>query len=89
MIATSSDETMIVRDEEIEIGEQTLVQLPLGTVVNIHSRTTVPQHRPVKNVDYEAIDRLERKLDVALRQIAALAQRLESMDMTLARVVGR
>ncbi|HWW61455.1 MAG TPA: hypothetical protein VN181_08820 [Thermoanaerobaculia bacterium] len=89
MIATNSDETMIVRDEEeFEIGEQTLVQLG-ARVVGIHSRTTIPQHRPVKNVDYEAIDRLERKLDVALRQLTLLAQRLESMDMTLARVVGR
>lgn len=37
----------------------------------------------------DAITRLEQKLDLALRQIAALQQRLESMDATLMKMLMR
>lgn len=39
--------------------------------------------------DPEAIARLEQKLDLAIRQIAALQQRLESMDATLMKMLTR
>jgi hypothetical protein len=39
--------------------------------------------------DEDPIARLERKLDLALRHIAALQQRLESMDATLVRMLTR
>ena len=43
----------------------------------------------VAHAPEETIARLEQKLDLALRQIAALQQRLESMDATLMKMLMR
>ena len=43
----------------------------------------------VANAPDDAIVRLEQKLDLALRQIASLQQRLESMDATLMKMLMR
>ena len=76
------------------------VQDELGTVVTMPIDTTprnplaaVPAG-PVAvavavAVEEDPMTRLERKLDAALRQIAALQQTIESLDLTLARALSR
>lgn len=92
-------------EEPFSYGDQTVVQLrsqpfivqdELGTVVTMPIDTSprplaaVPQV-PLDTVfiEEDPIARMERKLDAAMRQIAALQQRLESLDVTLARALSR
>lgn len=70
------------------------VQDEIGTVVTMPIDTTPRQ--PLASVPRETvfaeedpIARLERKLDAAMQQIAAMQQRLESLDLTLARALSR
>ena len=55
-------------------GEAAVAAIPLQTVA-------VPQEDPIA--------RLERKLDLALIQLEKLQQRIESIDLTLVRVLSR
>lgn len=72
------------------------VQDELGTVVTMPIDTTprnplaaVPAGPVAVAVEEDPMTRLERKLDAALRQIAALQQTIESLDLTLARALSR
>jgi hypothetical protein len=87
---TNSDATVAIRpaeDDPFSYGDQTVLQLrtqrfdvqeEFGTVVLM----------PVPEPE-DPMARMEQKLDLALKQIAALQQRLESLDVTLARVLSR
>lgn len=77
------------------------VQDELGTVVTMPIDTTprnplaavpagpVGVPRETVFVEEDPMTRLEGKLDAALRQIAALQQTIESLDLTLARALSR
>lgn len=75
----------IVQDE---IG--TVLTMPIDTTPRMPLATAPPASSlDTVFAEEEPIARLERKLDAALGQIAALQQRLESLDTTLARVLAR
>ncbi len=74
------------------------VQDELGTVVTMPIETAVARIpvavAPAPPLDTlfaeeDAMARLERKLDTALRHIEKLQQRIESLDVTLARALAR
>jgi hypothetical protein len=97
-----SEETPFPDSDPFEYGDQTVVQLraqpfivedELGTIVTMpidtHTRL-IPVPRPEEVfVEEDPLARMERKLDAAMRQIAALQQQLDSLDLTLARVLAR
>ena len=78
---------MLLRSQAFEVQED------FGTIVS------APAHLPSPGIDVplpiaapddgDPLVRLERKLDMALRQIEKLQQRLESIDLTLARTLAR
>ncbi|HYH07238.1 MAG TPA: hypothetical protein VEK11_09305 [Thermoanaerobaculia bacterium] len=84
-------------DDVFNFGERTIFQLraqsftveeEFGTMAAVP--VTTPQlveELPIAGVD--PIIQLQQKLDLALRQIAALQQRVDSMDATLARALNR
>ena len=90
-------------DSPFAYGEHTVLQMraqpfdvqdELGTVVTMPIDTNVRMPLaavPVETVfaEEEPIFRLERKLDLALRHIEKLQQRIESLDLTLARALSR
>lgn len=76
-------------------GERTVLQMrsqpfevedELGTVVTMPIDTNP---RKTILIEEDALLRLERKMDEALRHIDKLQQRIESLDLTLARVLSR
>ena len=82
-------------DNPFAYGEQTVLQMrsqtfevedELGTVVAMPIDTNP---RKTLLVEEDALIRLERKLDIALQHIEKLQHRIESLDMTLARVLSR
>jgi hypothetical protein len=82
------DQTVVqLRSQSFDVEDErgTVVTMPIGT----DPRLTVAAPAPEVFVDEEPLVRLERKLDLALRQITALQQQLDSLDVTLARVLSR
>lgn len=86
-------------DENVfDYGDRTIFQLrtqsfaienDYGTMIGpLSTPTTLPVVETPVAVD-DPIARLEQKLDLALRQIALLQQKLDSMDVTLARALNR
>jgi hypothetical protein len=82
-------------DSPFAYGEHTVLQLrsqpfevqdELGTVVTMPIDTNP---RKTVLIEEDTLLRLERKMDEALRHIDKLQQRIESLDMTLARVLSR
>ena len=71
-----------------ELG--TVVTMPIETNVRMPLAAVEPSV-PLDTVfaEEEPMARLERKLDTALRQIEKLQQRIESLDLTLARALSR
>lgn len=76
-------------------GEHTVLQMrsqtfevedELGTVISMPIDTNP---RKTILIEEDAVVRLERKLDLALQHIEKLQHRIESLDMTLARVLSR
>lgn len=91
-------------EDVFEYGDHTILQLrsqpfavqdDFGTIVTMPLETTPFRTVAAPLADLGAqeepdrIARLEEKLDAALRQIAALQQRLESIDQTLMRTLVR
>ena len=85
------------RNEEnpFAYGEQTVLQMrtqpfevedELGTVITMPIDTNP---RKTILIEESVLLRLEGKMDEALRHIDRLQQRIESLDMTLARVLSR
>lgn len=85
-----------------DYGDQTVVQLraqqfmvqdEIGTVVTMPIDTsanrTIAAAPEAVFKEEEPLERMERKLDAAMRQIAALQQQLDSLDLTLARALTR
>lgn len=82
-------------DSPFAYGEHTVLQMraqpfevqdELGTVVMMPIETNP---RKTMLIEEDTLLRLERKMDEALRHIDKLQQRIESLDMTLARVLSR
>lgn len=90
------DATVAIRpfeDDPFAYGDQTVLQLRTATF-DVPAEPVVEEKfstvmMPVPAVEEDPIVRIEHKLDLALRQITALQQRLESLDATLARVLSR
>jgi len=85
-------------DEKVfDYGDRTLFQLRAQSfaIENEYGTMIGPAPAPVLPVvetpvvAEDPVVRLEQKLDLALRQIAALQQKLESIDLTLARALNR
>ncbi|HVG25431.1 MAG TPA: hypothetical protein VND45_14845 [Thermoanaerobaculia bacterium] len=88
---------MTTDDEKVfDYGDRTIFQLraqsfsidtDYGTMIG---PVPVPSLPIVETaVDVDPMARLEEKLDLALRQIALLQQKLDSIDVTLARALNR
>ena len=85
-------------DENLfEYGDRTIFQLraqsfaienDYGTMIGPLSSPNLPVVETPITAE-EPIARLEQKLDLALRQIAVLQQKLDSIDVTLARALNR
>jgi hypothetical protein len=85
-------------DENIfDYGDRTIFQLrtqsfaienDYGTMMGPLPTPVLPVVETPIAVD-DPIARLEQKLDLALRQIAVLQQKLDSIDVTLARALNR
>lgn len=99
---TNPEEVPFPESDPFAYGDQTVVQLrsqtfhvedERGTIVTMpvetDPRLTVAAPAEPLLADEDPLVRLERKLDVALRQITALQQQLDSLDITLARVLSR
>ncbi len=96
-------ETPFPDTDPFEYGDQTVVQLraqpfivedDFGTVVTMpiettSGRTVAAAAPDVVFKEEDPLERLERKLDAAMRQITALQQQLDSLDLTLARALTR
>jgi hypothetical protein len=96
--APLAEEEPFTEEEPFAYGDQTVVQLrsqpftvqdDAGTVVMMPIDTAPTILLDTVFAEEEPMARVERKLDTALRQIAALQQRLESLDVTLARALAR
>ncbi len=98
----TNPETPFPDTDPFAYGDQTVVQLraqpfivedDFGTVVTMPidttPRRTIAAAPDVVFEEEEPIVRLERKLDAAMRQITALQQQLDSLDLTLARALTR
>lgn len=97
-MATHLDNTLVHpfdADSPFAYGEHTVLQLraqpfqvedELGTVLTMPIDTNVRLPRPAEE---DGLARLEAKLDLALRQLEKLQQRVESLDLTLARALSR
>ena len=85
-------------DENVfEYGDRTIFQLrtqsfaienDYGTMIGPVPAPVLPLVETPVIAD-DPIARLEQKLDLALRQIAVLQQKLDSIDVTLARALNR
>lgn len=94
-MSTNFDETVAVRpseDDPFAYGDHTMLQLRTATF-DVPAAEPAPEEKfgtvvmPAPPVEEDPIVRIEQKLDLALRQITALQQRLESLDTTLMRVL--
>lgn len=84
-------------DEKVfEYGDRTIFQLraqsfaienDYGTMIGPVTTTLPAVEAPALSDD--PVARLEQKLDLALRRIDALQQKLDSIDTTLARALNR
>jgi hypothetical protein len=70
-----------------ELG--TVVTMPIDTHVRTPLAAAAPLSLDTVFVEEDPLARLERKLDSALRIIEKLQQRIESLDLTLARALSR
>jgi hypothetical protein len=84
------------QNDVFEYGDRTIFQLraqsfaienEYGTMIGPVPVSLPPVETPV--VEDTPMARLEQKLDLALRQIAVLQQKLDSIDVTLARALNR
>jgi hypothetical protein len=94
-MSMNPDATVAIRpfdDDPFAYGDQTVLQLRTATF-DVPAEAPEPEPAfgtvmmPVPPVEEDPIVRIEQKLDLALRQITALQQRLESLDTTLMRVL--
>ena len=90
------DQTVLqLRSQPFEVQDElgTVVTMPIETTARVPIAAVPPLVQPVPLetvfAEEDAIARLERKLDVALRMIEKLQQRIESLDVTLARALSR
>lgn len=77
---------MLLRSQAFDVQED------FGTVVSGPAHLPSPGMDiplPIAAPEEDPLVRMERKLDTALRQIEKLQQRLESIDLALARAVAR
>lgn len=93
-------QTSPAEDTPFTYGDGTVMQLrsqaftieeEFGTIVSSLPATDValPIALPMETISEDPLLRLERKVDAALRQLERLQQRIESLDMTVARVLSR
>lgn len=79
-----------LRSQPFQVPAQPFqVEDELGTVVTMPLDTNVRAPLAAVPSGDDAILRMEAKLDAALRQIEKLQQRIESLDLTLARALSR
>ena len=95
------DETMVrpsSDDSPFAYGERTVLQMQsqpfevsgeLGTMLAGSAASPFGPLQTVAIPPEDPIARLERKLDLALAQIERLQHRIESIDLTLVRVLSR
>jgi hypothetical protein len=84
-------------DDVFNFGERTIFQLrsqPFSVEEEFGTMALTPGVTPqmveeLPAADGDPIVQLQKKLDLALRQIAVLQQRVDSMDATLARALNR
>ena len=86
------DQTVLqMRSQPLAIEQSFAVEDDLGTIMNMPLKTVAAREpaaaAPLTGDD--PIARLEAKLDAALRQIAVMQQRLESIDRTIMRALMR
>ena len=84
------------KNEVFSYGDRTIFQLRAQSfaIENDYGTMIGPVARPLPVVEppvvaEDPLARLEHKLDLALRQIALLQQKIDSMDVTLARALNR
>ena len=84
-------------DAPFEFGDRTILALraqpfaiehEYGTMIS-HETTEIPLPVVETAPEIDPIQRLEQKLDAALRLIQSLQQQLDSIDATLARALNR
>jgi hypothetical protein len=84
-------------NEVFSYGDRTIFQLraqsftienDYGTMIGPVPAAALPLVETAVIAD-DPVARLEQKLDLALRQIAVLQQKLDSIDVTLARALNR
>lgn len=85
------------QDEPFDYGDRTIFQLrnqsfvadEFGTMIGLPA-TPAPVATAVEvSSTADPMQRIEEKLDAALRAIAALQQRIDSLDATIARAINR
>ena len=90
---SASDETPFAYGEGTVMRLQTqsfdVAGDDLGTMMAKPPALTVTTAQEPAASEDEPLVRMERKLDLALRQIERLQQRIESLDLTLARTISR
>jgi hypothetical protein len=81
-----------LREQPFQVQDElgTVVTMPIDTNVRI-PLAAAPPPSPLETVfaEEDPIARMERKLDSALLMIEKLQHRIESLDLTLARVLSR
>ena len=79
-----------MRSQPFEVQDElgTVVTMPLDTNVRM-PLAVAPSPLDTVFAEEDPIARMERKLDDALQMIEKLQQRIESLDMTLARALAR
>jgi hypothetical protein len=89
MFALADDPTIALADR----ADRTIRGEEFGTVilesVPFRTESVVEEPFPVDEPPADPVSRLEEKLDAALRAIALMQQRIESLDTTLMRVLMR
>lgn len=87
------DKTIVqsMRAQSFEVQDElgTVVTMPIDTNLRIPRPVAVAPAPEVVFADEDPLARMEQKLDAALRQIEKLQQRIESLDLTLARALSR
>lgn len=89
----------MAQDAPFDYGDRTIFQLrnqsfvadEFGTMVSLPSTTSAAaaMTSATEVTEDDPMKRLEQKLDTALRAIAALQQRIDSLDTTIARAINR
>ena len=85
------DGTMMqLRSQSFELPEDFGTMMVAGpSASRAGSDVALPIAPPAPSLENDPLVRMEQKLDLALRQLERLQQRIESLDLTMARVLNR